>query len=116
MARTVLIVDDQPDVRLIATQLLEADGFAVVGEAGDLRNALAGIATLRPDVVLLDVHLPDGSGVDLARTLQAWDVSPMVVLMSTADYADVIGSCGAAGFIPKRLLSGATLRAAIGAS
>jgi DNA-binding NarL/FixJ family response regulator len=115
MARTVLIVDDQPAFRRLARVVLEADGFVVVGEADDARRALEAVSELRPDVVLLDVRLRDGSGVDVARTMRAWTAPPVVVLMSTADYAQAARECGAVGFISKGRLSGAEFRAAIGA-
>ncbi|MBA3802890.1 MAG: response regulator [Acidimicrobiia bacterium] len=111
--RTVLIVDDQSEFRLLARELLETDGFIVVGEAGDAQAALRAARDLRPDLVLLDVRLPDGSGVDVARTMRAWKAPPVVVLTSTADYTDEARHCGATGFIPKGLLSGPILRATL---
>jgi DNA-binding NarL/FixJ family response regulator len=113
---TVLVVDDQREFRALARELLEADGFVVVGEAGDARSALDAAHALRPDVVLLDVRLPDGSGVDVARQLRLWAVAPTVVLTSTADYAHAVVGCGAAGFIPKGRLSGAALHEILDAS
>jgi DNA-binding NarL/FixJ family response regulator len=116
MGRTVFIVDDQPEFRLCVRELLEADGFVVVGEAGDVRGALEAGRQLRPDVVLVDVRLPDGSGIDVARSMRAWAAPPVVVLTSTADYSHAVRECGASGFIPKGSLSGPTFRAAIGAA
>src|SRR5262249_20873416 len=66
---TVLIVDDSATFRRFARKLLERDGFTVVGEAGDCASALAAAEELAPDAVLLDVMLPDGSGLDIAATL-----------------------------------------------
>jgi DNA-binding NarL/FixJ family response regulator len=116
MGRTVLIVDDQPEFRLRVRELLEADGFIVVGEAGDALGALAAGHELHPDVVLLDVRLPDGSGVDVARSMRDWDRPPLVVLTSTADYSRVVRDCGARGFIPKGSFSGSAFRAAVEAA
>ena len=113
MGRTVLIVDDQPGFRLSVRELLEADGFIVVGEAGDARGALEAGHELHPDVVLLDVRLPDGSGVDVARVMRGWAAPPLVVLTSTADYSHAVRECGASGFIAKGVLSGPMFRAAI---
>jgi DNA-binding NarL/FixJ family response regulator len=113
MGRTVFIVDDQPEFRLRVRELLEADGFVVVGEAGDVQGALEAGHQLRPDVVLLDVRLPDGSGVDVARAMREWAARPVVVLTSTADYSHAVRVCGASGFILKGSLSGPVFRAAI---
>ena len=114
MGATVLIVDDQASFRAVARALLESDGFEVIGEAADGAEALAAIRALQPDVALLDVRLPDQSGTQVARALREEPGSTTVVLTSTADYAYAVADCGAAAFIPKALLSGASLRAAIG--
>ena len=62
VSTTVLIIDDHAPFRRLARQLLEAEGFTVVGEAADGAGGLSGVATLRPQVVLLDLQLPDLSG------------------------------------------------------
>jgi DNA-binding NarL/FixJ family response regulator len=114
MAPTVLIVDDHPSFRATARALLEAEGFEVVGEAVDAADALAKASVLRPDVVLLDVQLPDGNGFDVASRLCGNGRSPAVVLVSSrdaSDYGELIPACGARGFIPKAELSGASIRA-----
>jgi len=116
VGRTVVIVDDQAEFRVMARMLLEAEGFIVVGEAADVRGALHACGELRPDVVLLDVRLPDGNGFDAARTMQSWPERPAIVLTSTADYSHAVKACGARGFIPKADLSGAALRSIIGAA
>ncbi len=85
----------------------------MIGEAADGHSALQAAAELAPDVVLLDVRLPDRSGLDTARMIRNVDPPPVVVLTSTADYAHAVKGCGAQGFIPKAALSGARLRAAI---
>lgn len=113
MVPTVLLVDDQAAFRAVARRLLESDGFLVIGEAADALSAVRAAGELAPDVVLLDVRLPDGSGVDAARRIRDVDRPPAVVLTSTADYAHAVNGCGAQGFIPKAQLSGARLRAAI---
>ena len=114
MPQTVLIVDDHPSFRATARALLAAEGFEVVGEAVDAADAIAKVSELRPDVVLLDVQLPDGSGFDVASRLCANGSAPAVVLVSSrdaADYGDIIPACGARGFVPQAELSGATTRA-----
>ena len=114
MARTVLIVDDHPSFRASARMLLEAEGFEVVGEAADGQSALSAVAELRPDIVLLDVQLPDIDGIEVAATLTANGGGPAVVLTSSRDLADlgpVRERCAVRGFIPKAELSGAALEA-----
>jgi DNA-binding NarL/FixJ family response regulator len=90
------------------------DGFAVVGEAGDGASALEAVRALRPDVVLLDVQLPDTDGLALACELARGGNAPRIVLTSSRDAADfgpLIGECGSCGFIPKAELSAARLAA-----
>ena len=115
MTRTVLIVDDHPSFRATARAVLEAEGFSVVGEAKDGREALELAAQLHPDVVLLDVQLPDTTGFDVAAELAGVNGNvPSVVLVSSrdaADYGEQISVCGACGFVPKGDLSGAAVRA-----
>lgn len=113
MASSVLVVDDQAAFRAVARQVLERDGFEVVGEAADGVGALRAERELRPDVVLLDVRLPDIDGVEVARRMSLVPSAPFVVLVSTADYAHAVAGCGAAGFLPKVGLSGRALRAAL---
>jgi DNA-binding NarL/FixJ family response regulator len=111
MAVSVLIVDDHPKFRASARRLLELDGFQVVGEAPDAMTALALARKLQPDVVLLDIALPDASGFDVAERLRG--TSSAIVLVSSRDPADFgpkLGSVGAAGFIPKERLTAAAVR------
>jgi DNA-binding NarL/FixJ family response regulator len=69
MARTVLIVDDHALFRAVARALLQLEGFAVVGEAADALSAMGVVGRLRPDVVVLDIQLPDLDGFEVARRL-----------------------------------------------
>jgi DNA-binding NarL/FixJ family response regulator len=112
--KTVLIVDDHPSFRATARTLLEAEGFSVVDEAADGAEALAKTKELRPDLVLLDVQLPDIDGFEVARRLCENGSSPAIVLVSSrdaADYGELVEACGARGFVPKGELTGAALRA-----
>ena len=115
--RTVLIVDDHPAFRASARALLEAEGLAVVGEAADGAGAVAEASRLHPDVVLLDIQLPDIDGFEVARRVTAAVDAPAVVLTSSRDAADfgaLIASSGARGFVPKGELSGARIAALLG--
>jgi DNA-binding NarL/FixJ family response regulator len=117
MNPTVLIVDDHPTFRLTARLLLEAEGYEVVGEAGDGASAIAAARTLAPQLVLLDVQLPDIDGFDVASRLLDGEDGPVVVLTSSRDGADfgpLIERSGARGFIPKAELSGERIRALTG--
>jgi DNA-binding NarL/FixJ family response regulator len=114
---TVLIVDDHASFRRAARVLLESDGYEVIGEAVDGASALNESRRLRPDVVLLDVGLPDQSGLDLAGELAAEPDPPAVVLVSSrdqSDYGPLIGRSGARGFIAKSRLSATALQELIG--
>jgi DNA-binding NarL/FixJ family response regulator len=112
MATSILIVDDHPSFRASARMLLECEGFDVVGEAEDGYAALDAVRELRPDVVLLDVQLPDIDGPEVAARLAAANgFSPAVVLTSSRDLDDLGAVVGVKGFIPKSELSGAALEA-----
>jgi DNA-binding NarL/FixJ family response regulator len=111
---TVLIVDDHAAFRASARALLQAGGFDVVGEAADGAAAVEAVATLRPEIVLLDIQLPDVDGLAVAEQLAAAPDSPMVVLISSRDataYGPRLQQTSARGFIPKRVLSGEALAA-----
>jgi DNA-binding NarL/FixJ family response regulator len=90
----VLVVDDDPVFRGLARRLLEAAGLVVVGEAESFASALVAADRLRPDAVLVDVGLPDGDGVSLARRLAALPWAPRVVLTSTDADAVAPGDIG----------------------
>jgi DNA-binding NarL/FixJ family response regulator len=116
VSRRVLIVDDHDGFRSFARALLNAEGFDVVGEAADAESALQAAAKLRPDLVLLDVQLPDADGFDIAERLAAAAQPPAVVLVSTRDAASYrrrLATTTARGFIPKGELSGAALLALV---
>jgi DNA-binding NarL/FixJ family response regulator len=117
MATRVLVVDDHQSFRAFARAFLTAEGFDVVAEACDAASALRAAAEFRPDLVLLDVRLPDGDGFDVAEALaQTTPDPPVVVLCSSRDatsYRRRLARTSAAGFVAKRDLSGTALRAYI---
>ena len=118
LMRTIVVVDDHPTFRATARVLLEAEGFDVVGEAEDGASALEQIAALRPEVVLLDVQLPDIDGFEVAARLQRNGELSQIVLTSSRDAADfgpLVERSGARGFVPKDELSGAAFAALLDA-
>jgi DNA-binding NarL/FixJ family response regulator len=116
VALEVLIVDDNPRFRERARRCLEADGYRVVAEAADGAAALDAARRHRPAIVLLDVQLPDTSGLAVAECLTHEAHPPVVVLTSTHDPSDLgerLAGCGARGFVPKAELTGEALSAAL---
>jgi DNA-binding NarL/FixJ family response regulator len=112
MRLTVLIVDDHDAFRSSARALLQSEGFDVVGEAADGREAVEAVALLRPDIVLLDIQLPGEDGIAVAERLTASSDPPAVVLISSRDvaaYGPRLKATSARGFISKSGLSGEAL-------
>jgi DNA-binding NarL/FixJ family response regulator len=108
----VLLVDDHPSFRSCARALLTAEGYDVVGEAEDGTSALALALELTPDLVLLDIRLPDMDGFAVARELLARAPELAIVLVSSRDrddYGLLIEGSGARGFVSKADLSGAAI-------
>jgi DNA-binding NarL/FixJ family response regulator len=113
MASRVLVVDDDPAFRALACRLVLAMGLAVAGEAATFADGAAGAEVLRPDAVLVDVGLPDGDGLELARRIASLPQRPRVVI--TSSDADAVTSegareLGAIGFLPKTDLADGSLR------
>jgi DNA-binding NarL/FixJ family response regulator len=106
----ILIVDDHGPFRVVVRRMLERDGFSIVGEAVDAGAALAAVRALRPDVVLLDVNLPDDDGFAVCERLHELPDAPAVVLTSSHELATFgrrLRSSRALGFISKRDLTSA---------
>src|SRR4029078_8455612 len=111
---TILIIDDDPRFRTQARDLLEADGFLVIGEAADGASGLEAVAALPPDFVLLHIGLPARERFEVARNLAIDGPPPLVVLTSSRDaraYGRRLTNGQALGFISKEQISGAAIRA-----
>ena len=117
MARSILIVDDYATFRASARSLLEAEGFDVVGEAENGVTALRLAKELEPEIVLLDVQLPDFDGFEVAERLRELESAPVVILTSSRDdYRSLVGASSARAFQRKDELSGAALSSALAGS
>ncbi|WP_432889828.1 response regulator [Kribbella sp. CA-245084] len=116
--RTLLIVDDHAGFRARARALLEAEGYVVIGEAEDGESGVAAAHALTPDLVLLDVALPDIDGFLVCeRIMQDGHPPPAVILTSSREissYRERLEKSKALGFVAKSDLSGATLEALAG--
>ena len=110
----VLLVDDHAEFRAFARGLIVSAGFVVIAEAGDGSAALRAAELHHPAIVVLDIRLPDMSGLDVARRLRAGPDAPVVILISSGDrrdYERVAREAGARGFIAKADLNAKALRA-----
>ena len=118
MSRTLLIVDDHAGFRSLARALLEAEGYDVVGEAPDGKSAIAMTRRFNPDVVLLDIALPDIDGFAVCEQIAAANPSrPAVVLTSSREastYRTRIAASAARGFVAKSDLTAAVLDKLVG--
>jgi len=115
--RSVLVVDDDPEFRELAGRLLAAIGMTVVGEVGSVAAALEAAARLEPSAVLVDIELPDGDGITLARELAALPWHPRVVLTSIdgeITTTDEARQAGARAFVNKADLPSAPLAQLLG--
>ena len=112
----ILVVDDEEHITELVAMGLGYNGFEVE-RVGSGRAALDAIGRHRPDLIVLDVMLPDLDGFEVARRLAAGEQRPVIVLTSTreaSDYGGRIAASPAAGFLPKDQLSGAALRRFLG--
>ena len=90
----VLVVEDEPEIRRFVRMALDAEGFEVF-EADGLRRGLIEAGTRRPDMVVLDLGLPDGDGIDLIRDVRAWSDVPLLVLSARSTESDKIAALDA---------------------
>jgi two-component system, OmpR family, KDP operon response regulator KdpE len=91
---TALIVEDEAPIRRFVRMALEGEGWTVV-EAATLRQGLTDAATHAPELVILDLGLPDGDGLDLLRDLRTWSPVPVIVLSARADEQDKVAALDA---------------------
>jgi DNA-binding NarL/FixJ family response regulator len=107
MPLRVLLVDDDARFRAVACRTLITEGVDVLAQVDNGRDAAAAVAQCRPDVVLLDIGLPDIDGLEVARRLRTEEAGPVVILISTRDaaYGRRVARGLAAGYLPKDRLS-----------
>ena len=110
---TALVVDDHPSFRRMARRLLTAAGYEVVGEAADAAGAITAVRRCRPAFVLLDVLLPDGSGIDVADVITGLG-APLVLLVSSRPAADFGPALSGREFVTKSGLTVERLRGLAG--
>ena len=104
MSSSVLIIDDHPLVRDGVRRSLTAAGFNCVGEAGSLKEAIAMIALHNPDVVTVDLNLPDGSGLEVISWVRKNSATIVIIVLSLEDDLELVSAAcqaGAQGFISK---------------
>jgi DNA-binding NarL/FixJ family response regulator len=109
VAYSILLIDDDPAFRRLARRTLSGTGLVVVGEAGTAAAGSSAARSLKPEIMLVDVGLPDTDGISLASELSALPWGPRVVLTSVdpdAASADDVRRSGARGFVPKQDLPG----------
>ena len=113
MQGSILVVDDDASVRGLVVRILHSWGHAVIGEAGSVAEALAYAEARHPDIVLVDIGLPDGDGFSLTRQLgsKPWEMR-VVIFSSDADPSNTAAAerAGAIGFFPKDELSSPALK------
>ena len=108
--RTVIVIEDEPQIRRFVRAALEGEGW-LVHEAGTVQAGLAAVATRKPDLVVLDLGLPDGDGLDLLRDARSWSPATIIVLSARADEADKIAAldAGADDYLTKPFGTGELL-------
>lgn len=107
---TAIVIEDEPQIRRFVRGALEAEGW-LVHEAGTLRDGLAAAGTRQPDLLVLDLGLPDGDGVTLIQDVRGWSAVPIIVLSARSDEADKIAAldAGADDYLTKPFGTGELL-------
>ncbi len=90
----ILVVEDEADIRRFVRMTLQAEGHAV-HEADSVQRGLIEAGTRRPDLLVLDLGLPDGDGIELIRSLRHWSASPVIVLSARSQETDKIAALDA---------------------
>lgn len=101
---SVLVIDDHPVVRIGIIKALTAAGFNCIGQAGSLKEAIAMIALHNPQVITVDINLPDGNGLEIVQWARKQSPSLIIIVISLNDELDLISAAakaGAQGFISK---------------
>jgi DNA-binding NarL/FixJ family response regulator len=104
MSTTVLVIDDHPVVRVGVVKSLTAAGFTCVGQAGSLKEAIAMIALHNPQVITVDINLPDGHGLEIVQWARGQSSALIIIVLSLDDDLNLISAAakaGAQGFISK---------------
>ena len=107
---TAIVIEDEPQIRRFVRGALETEGW-LVHEAATLRDGLAAAGTRQPDLLVLDLGLPDGDGVTLIRDVRGWSGVPIIVLSARTDEADKIAAldAGADDYLTKPFGTGELL-------
>ena len=90
----VVVIEDEPQIRRFVRTALEAEGW-LVHEADTAKKGLTEAGTRKPDVLVLDLGLPDGNGLDVIRDVRGWSAVPIIVLSARSDEADKIAALDA---------------------
>src|SRR5512134_1848294 len=93
-APTALLLEDEPEIRRFLRTTMESEGWKVV-EAGTMKQGLIDAGTRKPDLVILDLGLPDGDGIDFIRAVRGWSSMPVIVLSARVDEAAKIAALDA---------------------
>ena len=103
MALRLIVAEDETIIRMDLTERLQASGYQVVGEAGDGESAVRMARELRPDVVVMDIRMPETDGIEAARRLTKERIAPVVLVTSYSDkhLIDQAGEAGAIGYVLK---------------
>ena len=91
---TVVVIEDEPHIRRFVRAALEAKGW-LVHEADTAKKGLTEAGTRKPDLLVLDLGLPDGNGLDVIRDVRGWSAVPIIVLSARADEADKVAALDA---------------------